>query len=142
MTTMTMRQRITTGLVSAAFLGGTLVAVAPAASAAPPTTPAASSADASAARPNCPKTTGVGYYCGYYKGTAYTDYGDQGRKVKEIQALIKASHYSGRLAIDGDFRNDTLKAVKWYQKRWMGDSTPDGIVGPKTWKSLRWDCAC
>ncbi|MFE0257680.1 peptidoglycan-binding protein [Streptomyces sp. NPDC059010] len=141
MTTMTMRQRITTGLVSAAFLGGTLVAVAPAASAAPATAPAASSAGVSAA-PNCPMTTGIGYYCGYYKGTAYTDFGDRGNKVKEIQALIKASHYSGRLAIDGDFGNDTLKAVKWYQKRWMGDSTPDGKVGPITWKSLRWDCAC
>ncbi|WP_409235877.1 peptidoglycan-binding domain-containing protein [Streptomyces sp. PA5.6] len=55
--------------------------------------------------------------------------------------MTKASHYSGRLATDGDFRNDTLKAVKWYQKRWMGDSTPDGIVGPRTWKSLRRDCA-
>ncbi|MBY8846641.1 hypothetical protein [Streptomyces sp. SP2-10] len=28
-------------------------------------------------------TPGIGYYCRYYKGIAYTDFGDRGNKVKE-----------------------------------------------------------
>ncbi|MGW7067787.1 peptidoglycan-binding domain-containing protein [Streptomyces sp. NPDC054855] len=133
---MTIRKRVTTGLVSAAFIGGTL-ALAPAVQAAPAPV-SVSAAAVNAAAEKCPWTTGVGFYCGYDKRSKYTDFGDNGRQVKEVQALIKyTAYYNGRLTIDGDFGPDTRKAVKYFQKKFMGDNTPDGIVGPQTWKALR-----
>ena len=136
MSSMTIRKRVATGLVSAAFIGGTL-ALAPAVQAAPAPT-SVSAADVDTAAVKCPWTSGVGFYCGYDKRSKYTDYGDSGRQVKEVQALIKyTTGYNGRLGIDGKFGKDTRTAVKWFQKKYMGDNTPDGIVGPKTWKALR-----
>lgn len=131
---MNVRKRIAAGIVSAAFVGGTMAAIAPAAQAARPTAQEAASVSVAA---QCNLTAGIGWYCGYYKGTAYTDFGDRGAKVKEIQALIKyTSSYTGRLDVDGDFGKDTLAAVKWFQKNYGGGQA-DGRVGPKTWKALR-----
>ncbi|MEU7131890.1 peptidoglycan-binding domain-containing protein [Streptomyces sp. NPDC046261] len=131
---MNVRKRVAAGIVSAAFVGGTMAAIAPAAQAAQPAAQESVSVSAAA---KCKRTAGIGWYCGYHKGTPYTDYGDRGAKVKEVQALIKyTTAYKGKLAVDGVFGKDTLAAVKWFQKNYNGGQA-DGKVGPKTWKALR-----
>ncbi|MGH4030083.1 peptidoglycan-binding domain-containing protein [Actinomycetota bacterium Odt1-20B] len=95
-------------------------------------------AQAQARGVECGREAGVGMYCGYYKGQQYTDSGDRGRHVNEIQALImQTAHYPGRLVVDGQFGPDTVRAVKWYQKKKLGAGAADGKVGPRTWKKLR-----
>ncbi|MFD8638390.1 peptidoglycan-binding protein, partial [Streptomyces sp. NPDC059656] len=47
----------------------------------------ANEAFAVGARAGVCKSSVEGTYCGYYSGSAYTDRGDAGAKVKEIQAL-------------------------------------------------------
>ncbi|MFE6977081.1 peptidoglycan-binding protein [Streptomyces sp. NPDC057682] len=78
-----------------------------------------------------------GTYCGYYSGSAYTDRGDAGARVREIQALLIQSHgYSvGPKGVDGYFGAGTVSAVKRLQKAhgWRAD----GIVGARTWVALR-----
>ena len=55
--------------------------------------------------------------------------GDSGRQVKTIQSLLKKYHYyTGK--ITGDFDQDTLKAVKEFQK--YNHLNIDGKVGEKT----------
>ena len=55
--------------------------------------------------------------------------GDSSRQVKTIQSLLKKYHYySGK--ITGDFDQDTLKAVKEFQK--YNHLNIDGKVGEKT----------
>ncbi|MFD7861344.1 peptidoglycan-binding protein [Streptomyces sp. NPDC059783] len=78
-----------------------------------------------------------GTYCGYYSGSAYTDRGDAGARVKEIQALLIQNHgYSvGAKGVDGYFGAGTESAVKRLQKAF--GATSDGIVGARTWDLLR-----
>ncbi len=86
----------------------------------------------------CGWDDGIGWYCGFSKGSADTHYGDRGDKVAEVQALVKnTSGYGGELAVDGVFGKDTLVAVKWFQKTYLGPKEADGTVGPKTWEALR-----
>ncbi|MFE0172723.1 peptidoglycan-binding protein [Streptomyces sp. NPDC059002] len=85
----------------------------------------------------CHYKNGVGLYCGHTTRNDYADYGDSGKGVMEIQDLIKQTTDYGYLKVDGQFGKNTRSAVKWFQKNYMGDNTPDGIVGPKTWKALR-----
>lgn len=75
--------------------------------------------------------------CGYYGGSAYTDRGDSGAKVVEIQCLLEVFHgiSVGPSGWDGDFGPDTEKAVKAFQTR--KGIARDGIVGPNTWAKLR-----
>ena len=56
------------------------------------------------------------------KGTKNT------KAVKCLQAML------GGLTIDGDFGSKTLAAVKAFQQK--NGLVQDGIVGPKTWKSI------
>ena len=51
--------------------------------------------------------------------------------VKELQEnLIKLGYSCGKYGADGDFGNDTLTAVKAFQK--ANNLTQDGVVGPLT----------
>lgn len=76
-------------------------------------------------------------------------YGSRGDRVKQLQNMLNyhyrtpssgghftASPYSFKypLKIDGDFGPQTQAAVKDYQK--ANHLQVDGIVGPKTWRSL------
>ena len=64
--------------------------------------------------------------------------GHTGRDVKSLQRLLFADGYSvGLCGDDGDFGKDTEKAVIKFQK--AHSLEPDGIVGPKTFRSL-WGC--
>ncbi|MDG4865524.1 peptidoglycan-binding domain-containing protein [Streptomyces sp. T-3] len=125
---MTMSKRIATGIVSAAFIGGTL-ALAPTAAQAAPAAPAADTRQSAAA----------GYDCGieWYDGVAITKWGHSGKRVIEVQCLLTFHGYN--LAVDGKFGQDTYNKVKALQKKaWPDDSSQwDGIVGKKTWAKLR-----
>lgn len=64
--------------------------------------------------------------------------GMTGGDVKSLQRLLFADGYSvGKSGDDGDFGNDTEKAVINYQKDHNLD--PDGIAGEKTLTAL-WNC--
>ena len=64
--------------------------------------------------------------------------GMTGGDVKSLQRLLFADGYSvGKSGDDGDFGNDTEKAVIKYQKDHELD--PDGIAGEKTLTAL-WNC--
>lgn len=61
--------------------------------------------------------------------------GATGSNVKALQAILIGYGYScGKCGADGVFGNDTLSAVKSYQKN--KKLVVDGIVGSKTWNSL------
>ena len=62
-------------------------------------------------------------------------YGDINLYVKKAQQLLVEKGYSiGAAGADGDFGNDTLTAVRKFQKD--NNLTVDGIVGPATWEKL------
>lgn len=83
------------------------------------------------------KSSVDGTYCGYYSGSAYTDRGDAGARVKEIQALLIQHHGSsvGPKGVDGYFGAGTESAVKQLQRSY--GLKADGIVSTKTWDRLR-----
>jgi uncharacterized protein (TIGR02594 family) len=61
--------------------------------------------------------------------------GDKSVEVKKLQELLNAMLLpSPKLVLDGNFGNNTLAAVKRYQAQ--QNLGIDGVVGPKTWKSL------
>lgn len=61
--------------------------------------------------------------------------GDTGSAVKTMQTMLIACGYScGASGVDGSFRNDTLEAVKSYQKE--NGLEVDGFYGSKTKASL------
>lgn len=65
--------------------------------------------------------------------SAYSAYGSRGSEVREIQTRLKKwGYYSG--AVDGIFGNQTLTAVKYFQKK--NGLTVDGIVGKATLAAL------
>lgn len=59
-------------------------------------------------------------------------YGSQGSDVTELQKLM--NQYGYKLDVDGIFGDETLKAVKDYQKN--NNLDVDGIVGTNTWGAL------
>ncbi|MCK5055890.1 MAG: CHAP domain-containing protein [Candidatus Aminicenantes bacterium] len=65
--------------------------------------------------------------------------GSQGETVKELQRLLKAKGFI--VVVDGDFGNETLRAVKAFQSQNLdkhGRSlVVDGKVGEITWWSLK-----
>ncbi|MEK8174253.1 peptidoglycan-binding protein [Streptomyces sp. M19] len=74
--------------------------------------------------------------CHYYSGTALTQYGDKGNRVRQVQCILKARGYDiGPSGVDGDFGTDTRVAVKRFQKYHHLDI--DGQVGVDTWPALR-----
>ena len=59
----------------------------------------------------------------------------KGSKGVYVEVLLKKLNDAGySLAVDGDFGNKTLEAVKDYQK--VNGLVVDGIVGVKTWEKL------
>ena len=61
--------------------------------------------------------------------------GDKGDAVRELQHLLMERGYSlPKFGADGDFGNETLKAVKAFQK--SHGLKEDGIVGQSTWAAL------
>ncbi|MGW3091573.1 peptidoglycan-binding domain-containing protein [Streptomyces sp. NPDC001108] len=118
---------VTLGLVGA--LSVSTAGISAAAPAAPSTIEAAAAA-------TCWRAQFFGYYCGYDMSNAYTDRGDSGAKVKELQALLIFWGFSvGSAGIDGQFGAGTEAAVKRFQS--ADGITADGIVGPTTWSYLR-----
>lgn len=64
--------------------------------------------------------------------------GDKRTEVATMQQLLlDAGEKLPKYGADGDFGNETLKAVKSYQKK--HGLAVDGICGPKTWKALMAD---
>ena len=63
-------------------------------------------------------------------------FGDKGNAVKEIQKLLIGAGYElPKYGADGDFGEETLKAVKSFQNAY--GITVDGIVGEKTLTALK-----
>lgn len=61
--------------------------------------------------------------------------GSKGDAVRELQTmLIEKGYNCGSKGADGIFGNDTVAAVKAFQK--ASGLTTDGIVGQKTWEAL------
>lgn len=58
--------------------------------------------------------------------------GHLGPWTRDVQLRLNKSHY--RVAIDGDWRGETTRAVLAFQQ--AKGLKPDGIVGPKTWWEL------
>lgn len=59
--------------------------------------------------------------------------GDNGSSVKELQTKLNKFGY--KLAVDGDFGDNTEKAVKAFQKK--NKLSVDGVVGKNTWTKLK-----
>ncbi|MEU6313138.1 peptidoglycan-binding domain-containing protein [Streptomyces sp. NPDC047014] len=112
------------GALAAALLMGT-AGVASAA-------PAGAGATATAATAKA-----ASWYCGYESGTPYTDRGDRGNKVREVQCLLRDvwGFNIGATGVDGDFGKATEDAVKAFQR--SRGLAVDGKVGPNTWRKLR-----
>ncbi|MBC7271148.1 MAG: peptidoglycan-binding protein [Streptomyces sp.] len=125
---MNARSRLALLVASAGLLSGAATAVAPTAYAADDT---------------CYTRSTIGLTCDYDYGRKWAEYGSKGLHVKEIQALINGTtnyrNTSGgsRLTVDGDFGPATERAVRWFQRTYLGASAVDGIVGPNTWHALR-----
>lgn len=141
MTIGTMRKSLGVGIATLALLGGAAsgVATADPAHTAGGAAHSSSAGKATAAEKEkkCKRAKGIGYYCGYYKGSATVRTGSKGNAVREVQALInQTTSYTPKLKVDGDFGSKTKKAVVWFQKTY-NVKPYDGIVGPKTWKELR-----
>ncbi|QEU92258.1 peptidoglycan-binding domain-containing protein [Streptomyces kanamyceticus] len=118
-------------VLAAGILAATAATGAAATASAAEPSPAAPSVSAS-----CSWRTNVGFYCGYDTRNVYSDYGDSGRQVKEIQALLRFRGIGiGPDGIDGKFGKDTRSAVQKFQRSWHLND--DGIVGPNTWSYLR-----
>ncbi|MFJ2767510.1 peptidoglycan-binding protein [Streptomyces sp. NPDC087300] len=125
--------RVAAAVLTAGLLAATAVtgAAATASAAAPSAEPSAATALA-----GCSWRTGLGFYCGYDTHNTYADYGDSGKKVKEIQALLRFHGKDiGSSGIDGQFGKDTRSAVRAFQRSVR--LPDDGIVGPNTWTWLR-----
>lgn len=61
--------------------------------------------------------------------------GMSGADVRLAQSILKKEGYDiGKFGADGEFGNDTLKAVKQFQSE--KGLVVDGIIGPKTWLML------
>lgn len=131
-----------TALVTTGVLSASLVALAPAASAAVPA--------AATTTYTCHyswKTSGaVSYlYAGYSDtNTTNTKKGQTGNRVIEVQCLM--TYWANRVGdskfdpkgVDGQFGSNTEAAVINAQKVCFSDSSEwDGEVGPKTWPCLR-----
>lgn len=132
-----MRIRLTPALGAAALAAGLLLAVPGG---------AAQAAQPSTVRPDvnsCSHNATIGWYCGYYSGTAETDeWSTDSAAVKEIQDLINQTQLYWEnggpvLAVDGSFGPQTKAAVEWVQSTYGLCGGVNGDVGPCTWSWLR-----
>lgn len=74
--------------------------------------------------------------CAAYSGTALTRYGDRGKRVVQVQCILKGRGYDiGSHGMDGQFGADTRAAVKSFQRD--HHLRVDGEVGVHTWAALR-----
>lgn len=84
------------------------------------------------------KSKEILYYKEQYNLTRLLKKGLKGNDVKELQKKLSGIGYSiGRYGVDGSFGNDTLKAVKLFQKN--NKLKVDGIVGKDTAHELGWN---
>ncbi|KAB1140670.1 peptidoglycan-binding protein [Streptomyces luteolifulvus] len=124
---MNMRRHLALASATAVLGGG--LAIAPAASAGAVT----ARADAPAKEYSCSKI--------WYSGTALTVRGHTGKRVIEVQCLLKLSQQTGKFwknhgyKVDGIFGPNTERAVKYHQSK--AHILVDGKVGKQTWKTLR-----
>lgn len=66
----------------------------------------------------------------------YLQKGDSGSAVKKMQKMLIACGYScGSAGADGQFGDDTLKALKLFQKKYK--LATDGLYGPQTQAKLK-----
>lgn len=79
------------------------------------------------------KATHIFRYSGTVSATTVIKYGEVGKRVELLQEFLK--WYGVDLAADGIFGDDTLKAVKDFQK--AAGLTADGIVGAKTIEAMK-----
>lgn len=137
MTISALRKSLGIGIATLALVGGTASVATAGTSHSAGSAAAHSVTGKASAAAKCSYTSSIGFYCGYYKGSATVKTGSKGNAVREVQALInETTPYTPKLAVDGDFGPKTKAAVLWFQKTYK--VTPyDGIVGPKTWKELR-----
>ncbi|EPD57197.1 MULTISPECIES: peptidoglycan-binding domain-containing protein [Streptomyces] len=139
---MNARKRMAVALATAT-LGG--LAIVPAAEAAS-TSASHQSAHTAAATAVRSDSTAGSWTCNYYHGNSkILRSGSKGAAVKEAQCLLKLHWKTPKgkhLAIDGKYGPKTTAAVTEFQKRvnrYQHAGIPvDGIVGPKTWKWLRY----
>ncbi|WP_406464892.1 peptidoglycan-binding protein [Streptomyces sp. NBC_01622] len=139
---MNARKRMAVAVATAA-LGG--LAVVPAAEAASTSANHQSAHTATVAAVRADRTAGS-WTCNYYHGNSkILRSGSKGAAVKEAQCLLKLhwkSPLGKHLAIDGKYGPKTTKAVHEFQhlrnKYQHAHIRVDGIVGPQTWKWLRY----
>lgn len=60
--------------------------------------------------------------------------GSSGDSVKKLQRMLRSLHVSGAPRVTGYFGIMTKRAVIRFQKK--HGLTPDGVVGPATWRAL------
>ncbi|MFE0176309.1 peptidoglycan-binding protein [Streptomyces sp. NPDC059002] len=137
-----MRNRVAIGVLTALLAGGGALTLGPGAAASSADTGEAKNSVQVQAPGTCVYYSNFGNWCGYYSGTAEIGYGSPNHlAVKEIQSLINQKTYwiwtgHKRLKVDGQFGDNTRKAVKWFQS--IARVKPyDGIVGKKTWGAFR-----
>jgi serine/threonine protein kinase len=102
----------------------------------PPRTSTATATSTVTVKPPAPEQTAPWKSCHYYSGTALTQYGDQGDRVRQVQCILDRRGYNiGSAGVDGYFGADTRAAVKRFQS--PHHLEVDGQVGTQTWAKLR-----
>lgn len=81
-----------------------------------------------------PITKPIGKDWPYADGTFMREGWADSEGVRKVQKRLNELGYTPTLSIDGDFGQKTFDAVVWFQKK--KHLSPDGIVGPDTWKAL------
>ncbi|AXB45419.1 peptidoglycan-binding domain-containing protein [Amycolatopsis albispora] len=107
--------------------------------------PATASADVSAAAATCNSVKKISLGNNYIRQPVNTNgagrncqlsYGDSGSAVTALQQALKLCNYKANIAADGDFGEQTLKALIYAQEKRGVDN--DGIYGPITRGVLGW----
>lgn len=82
--------------------------------------------------PDPDPSTIVGWDCGYEEPTSNIQSGSTGTGAKWVQSMLRKIGFL--IAVDGDFGNESVTALKKFQKYWSLSS--DGICGQDTRKAL------
>src|SRR5574341_1249414 len=91
--------------------------------------------------PNCGEIKGKGALGNKYRKRMYYEGNNRKKLVETLQNMLVALCYDiGPFGVDGDFGDDTEKAVIKFQKQhkdWKGEQLKDdGLVGPRTADAL------
>jgi len=81
-----------------------------------------------------PAPANAAYICTFERSTPKLRYGSSGSAVTYLQCVLRDVGIN--VVVDGKFGRGTLNAVKYWQARHPYLGAVDGVVGPKTWKSL------